>query len=83
MIVVPRRELVPAPVPVRVTVHDLNSAPARAHGDEQRTGARSGIEIVVRAGSGSGSAAEVPAVLREMVRVLAAQQRVPTPRPHR
>ncbi|MFI6221887.1 hypothetical protein ACIBEH_15125 [Nocardia salmonicida] len=83
MIVVPRRELVPAPVPVRVTVHDLNSAPARTHGDEQRTGARSEIEIVVRAGSGSGSAAEVPAVLREMVRVLAAQQRVPTPRPHR
>lgn len=79
VIVVPRRELVPAPV--RVTIHDLGSAPARPRGAEQSAGARSEIEIVVRAGGGS--AAELPAVLREMLRSLAAQQRVPTPRPHR
>ena len=83
VIVVPRRVVVPAPVPVQVTVHDLGSAPARAQGTEPSAGARSEIEIVVRAGGGSGSAAEVPTVLREMLRVLAAQQRVPTPRPHR
>ncbi len=83
VIVVPRRELVPAPVPVQVTVHDLGSTPARAQGAEPSAGPRSEIEIVVRAGGGSGSAAELPTVLREMLRVLAAQQRVPTPRPHR
>ncbi|MEV0545242.1 hypothetical protein [Nocardia salmonicida] len=66
-----------------MTVHDLGSTPARAQGTEPSAGARSEIEIVVRAGGGSGSAAEVPTVLREMLRVLAAQQRVPTPRPHR
>lgn len=82
-VVMPRRELVPATVPVRVTVHDLGSAPARPHGVDQSTGARSEIEIVVRARGGSGSAAELPTVLREMLRTLAAQQRVPTPRPHR
>ncbi|MGW6624413.1 hypothetical protein ACWF99_24625 [Nocardia sp. NPDC055002] len=82
-VTVPRRELVPAPVPVQVTVHDLGSAPARPQGIDQSAGARSEIEIVVRAGGGSGSAAELPAVLREMLRSLAGQQRVPTPRPHR
>ncbi|MFD3744914.1 hypothetical protein [Nocardia sp. NPDC058633] len=67
------------PVPVQVTTHDLGAAPARP----QSAGARSEIEIVVRAGGGSGSAAQLPAVLREMVRTLAAQQQVQTPRPHR
>ncbi|MFD4461729.1 hypothetical protein [Nocardia sp. NPDC058480] len=79
----PRRELVPAPAPVRVTIHDLGSAPGRPRGVDQSAGARSEIEIVVRTGGGSGSAAELPAVLREMLRTLAAPQRVPTPRPHR
>ncbi|MGY0500685.1 hypothetical protein ACWZHB_19540 [Nocardia sp. FBN12] len=83
VVVVPRRELVPAPVPVQVTTHDLGAAPARPQGLDQSAGARSEIEIVVRAGGGSGSAAELPAVLRDMLRSLAAQQRVPTPRPHR
>ncbi|MFC9662192.1 hypothetical protein ACFVJ5_18310 [Nocardia sp. NPDC127606] len=80
---VPRRELVPAPVPVQVTIHDLGSAPARPQGIDRSAGARAEIEIMVRAGGGSGSAAELPAVLREMLRSLAGQQRVPTPRPHR
>ncbi len=82
-VTVPRRELVPAPVPVQVTIHDLGSAPARPRGLQQGEGTRSEIEVVVRAGGGSGSAAELPAVLRDMLRSLAAQQRVPTPRPHR
>ncbi|MFD3425668.1 hypothetical protein [Nocardia fluminea] len=80
---VPRRELVPVPVPVQVRIHDLGSAPARPQGTDQSTGARSEIEIMVRTGGGSGSAAELPAVLREMLRSLAGQQRVPSPRPHR
>lgn len=82
-VTVPRRELVPGPVPVQVTIHDLGAAPARPQGTDQSPGSRSEIEIVVRSGGGSGSAAELPAVLREMLRSLAAQQRVPTPRPHR
>ncbi|MFE5477882.1 hypothetical protein ACWFRF_15310 [Nocardia sp. NPDC055165] len=80
---VPRRELVPAPVPVQVTIHDFGSAPARPQGMDPSAGARSEIGIRVLAGGGSGSAAQLPAVLREMLRALAAQQRVPTPRPHR
>ncbi|WP_446221536.1 hypothetical protein ACTWPB_16480 [Nocardia sp. IBHARD005] len=83
VIVVPRRELVPAPAPVRVTIHDLGSVPARPRSVDQSAGARSEIEIVVRAGGGSGSAAELPSVLREMLRTLGGQQRVPTPRQHR
>ncbi len=82
-VIVPRRELVPAPVPVQVTIHDLGSAPARPQGTDQSQGARSEIGIMVRASVGSGSAAELPAVLREVLRSLGKQQRVPTPRPHR
>ncbi|MGW5917833.1 hypothetical protein ACWFPY_02470 [Nocardia fluminea] len=82
-VTVPRRELVPAPVPVQVRIHDLGSAPARPQGTDQSTGARPEISIMVRAGGGSGSAAELPSVLREMLRSLAGQQRVPSPRPHR
>ncbi|MFD3591335.1 hypothetical protein ACFWU5_01305 [Nocardia sp. NPDC058640] len=78
MIVVPRRELVPAPVPVQVTVHDLGSAPGRPQGVDRSAGARSEVEIVVPAG-GSGSATQLPAVLRDMLRALIAL----TPRPHR
>ncbi|WP_101466472.1 hypothetical protein [Nocardia fluminea] len=80
---VPRRELVPVPVPVQVRIHDLGSAPARPQGTDQSAGARPDIEIMVRAGGGSGSAAELPPVLRELLRSLAGQQRVPSPRPHR
>ncbi|WP_132369659.1 hypothetical protein [Nocardia alba] len=82
-VIVPRRELVPAPVPVQVTIHDLGSAPARPQGIDQSAGARSEIEVLVRVGDGSGSATELPAVVREMLRSLAPQHRVPTPRPHR
>ncbi|MFE1591745.1 hypothetical protein [Nocardia sp. NPDC058705] len=82
-VTVPRRELVPAPVPVQITTHDLGSVPGRPQGVDQSAGARSEIAIVVRAGGGTGSAAELPAVLREMLQSVAAQQRVPTPRPHR
>ncbi|MFC6012808.1 hypothetical protein [Nocardia lasii] len=80
MIVVPRRELVPAPVPVQVTVHELGPTRSRP---EQRPAAAPELEVTVRTGGGSGSAAQLPAVLREMLRAMAAQQRVPTPRPHR
>lgn len=80
---VPSRDgAVPAPVPVRVTVHDLTGAPASARGEAGRPAAQVEVEIIVR-GGGSGSAAELPAVLRDLVRTLATPQRVPAPRPHR
>ncbi|MFD6395552.1 hypothetical protein [Nocardia sp. NPDC060249] len=82
-VTVPRGELVPAPVPVQVTIHDLGSAPGRPQGADRGAGARPEIEVMVRARGGSGSAAELPAVVRELLRSLAAQQRVPAPRPHR
>ncbi|GEM35469.1 hypothetical protein NN3_64760 [Nocardia neocaledoniensis NBRC 108232] len=66
-------------MPVRITVHDLATAPpASARGEA----APVEVEIVVR-GGGTGSAAGLPAVLRDLVRALATPQRVPTPRPHR
>ncbi|MBC7300981.1 MAG: hypothetical protein H5T78_08505 [Nocardia sp.] len=82
-VTVPRRELVPVPVPVQVTIHDLDSAPPGPRSTDRSAGTRSEVEIVVRANGASGSAAQLPAVLREMVQTLTAQQRVPTPRPHR
>lgn len=78
----PKGALVPAPVPVRVTVHDLGSAaPAqqRARPEKDRGSAP---ELEIRVRGGSGSAADLPAALRELVRVLV-PQRVPAPRPHR
>ncbi|MEV0076933.1 hypothetical protein AB0H58_11025 [Nocardia neocaledoniensis] len=76
---VPTPKPTPRPVPVRITVHDLATAPpASARGET----APVEVEIVVR-GGGAGSAAELPAVLRDLVRALATPQRVPTPRPHR
>ncbi|MFE7723321.1 hypothetical protein ACFU44_30310 [Nocardia rhizosphaerihabitans] len=72
----------PAPVPVRVTVHDLTGAPPSARGEAGRPAAPVEVEIVVR-GGGSGSAAELPALLRDLVRTLATPQRMPAPRPHR
>ncbi|WP_280304853.1 hypothetical protein [Nocardia neocaledoniensis] len=76
---VPTPKPTPRPVPVRITVHDLATAPpASARGET----APVEVEIVVR-GGGTGSAAELPAVLRDLVRALATPQRVPTPRPHR
>ncbi|UGT56847.1 hypothetical protein [Nocardia asteroides] len=65
-------------MPVRITVHDLATAPPASPRGET---APVEVEIVVR--GGTGSAAELPAVLRDLVRALATQQRVPTPRPHR
>ncbi|MGW6424627.1 hypothetical protein ACWF82_18295 [Nocardia sp. NPDC055053] len=81
---VPAREgTVPARVPVRVTVHDLTGAPpSAARGEAGRPAAPIEVEIVVK-GDGSGSAAELPAVLRDLVRTLATPRRVPSPRPHR
>ncbi|MGW6730353.1 hypothetical protein ACWF9G_31015 [Nocardia sp. NPDC055029] len=79
----PRDGAVPAPVPVRVTVHDLTGVPpSAARGQSGRPAAPVEVEIVIR-GGGSGSAAELPAVLRDLVRTLATPQRVPAPRPHR
>ncbi|MFD6389431.1 hypothetical protein [Nocardia sp. NPDC060259] len=79
----PRDGAVPAPIPVRVTVHDLTGTPPSAgRGPSGRPAAPVEVEIVVR-GGGSGSAAELPAVLRDLVRTLATPQRVPAPRPHR
>ncbi|WP_280346110.1 hypothetical protein [Nocardia neocaledoniensis] len=69
----------PRPVPVRITVHDLSTAPPAS---ARRDAAPVEVEIVVR-GGGTGSAAEVPALLRDLVRALSTPQRVPTPRPHR
>ncbi|MFE6920651.1 hypothetical protein ACFVAV_06355 [Nocardia sp. NPDC057663] len=81
---VPSRDrATPAPVPVRVTVHDLTGTPPSAvRGETGRSAAPVEVEIVVK-GGGSGSAAELPAVLRDLVRTLATPQRVPAPRPHR
>ncbi|MFD4430564.1 hypothetical protein [Nocardia sp. NPDC058497] len=80
---VPARDgAVPAPVPVRVTVHDLTGAPPPARGEAGRPATPIEVEIVVRGGA-SGSAAELPTVLRDLLRTLATPQRVPAPRPHR
>ncbi|MFD5180584.1 hypothetical protein ACFWM1_32570 [Nocardia sp. NPDC058379] len=69
-----------APVPVRVTVRDLTTAPNA--GERGRVGAPVEVEIVVR-GGGGGSAAGLPAALRDLVQTLITPQRVPAPRPHR
>lgn len=74
----PRGDATPAPVPVRVTVRDLTTAAGPA-GDRGRA-APVEVEIVVR---GGGSAAELPAALRDLVQTLITPQRVPAPRPHR
>ncbi|MEV6058450.1 hypothetical protein AB0L62_00465 [Nocardia asteroides] len=73
----PRTDSPPEPVPVRVTVHDLTAVPPAAG-----LAAPVEVEIIVR-GGGGGSAAELPAVLRELVRAVVTPHRVPTPRPHR
>ncbi|MGS2805572.1 hypothetical protein [Nocardia sp. MW-W600-9] len=70
-----------APVPVRVTVRDLTTAPDAA-GERTRATAPVEVEIIVR-GGGSGSAAGLPAALRDLVQTLITPQRVPAPRPHR
>ncbi|WP_157101873.1 hypothetical protein [Nocardia caishijiensis] len=65
-------------------MHDLGSAaPAQQRGRPgQSRGSEPELEIRLRARGGSGSAAELPAALRELARVLL-PQRVPAPRPHR
>lgn len=73
----PRADSAPEPVPVRVTVHDLTAVPPAAG-----RAAPVEVEIIVR-GGGSGSAAELPTVLRDLVRAVVTPQRVPAPRPHR
>ncbi|MFC4126570.1 hypothetical protein [Nocardia rhizosphaerae] len=69
----------PAPVPVRITVHDLTSAP---HVAADRSGPVE-VEIVLRGERAGGSATALPAALRDLVGALLAQQRVQAPRPHR
>ncbi|GAD81955.1 hypothetical protein FEK33_23910 [Nocardia asteroides NBRC 15531] len=73
----PRADSAPEPVPVRVTVHDLTAVPPAAG-----RAAPVEVEIIVR-GGGGGSAAELPTVLRDLVRAVVTPQRVPAPRPHR
>ncbi|MGW4632778.1 hypothetical protein [Nocardia sp. NPDC004415] len=41
------------------------------------------VDIVVRPGASTGSAEEMPVVLRDLLRAWAAQQRVQPLRPHR
>ncbi|MFE3541342.1 hypothetical protein ACFXK0_00040 [Nocardia sp. NPDC059177] len=93
---VPQLVLLPAPVPVRISVVDLADVPLKTlAGEGQRPAGRAGapdradtplparVEILVRSGGGSGSASELPEVLREIVQALAAEHRARTPRPHR
>ncbi|MFF2086335.1 hypothetical protein ACFVVM_21365 [Nocardia sp. NPDC058176] len=83
----------PTPIPVRITVHDLATAPDAPRGVAvERVVTRSEVEIIIRAGAtrarpvtagaGSGST-ELSDVLREVLQDLTAAQRVPAPRPLR